>query len=434
MVGRVNYVDFLANLVISLTCLGIPLYGTRQIARTRNDPAKRTQLLLSLLKWHFVLAVAGCIVFAWFLFIHPRFENETMLTGFGITYVLSNVLAADWYLQGMEAFRFMAIRNIFLRVAGLVAIFMLLKGPEQYIVYYAIIALTQLATLAINFFYIRPSLKQGSTTIKQSVPFQMLFYFFIASTFISIYDFTDTVMLGWFGSDSQVGYYTTAMKLVRLALSLVIVINIILFPRFAWIEAEQKREEALQLMSRSLNFIITVAVPAMVLFILLAPELIEVFAGRAFEPSVAVIRWLSPLPLLITLSNLFLMYYLARFSKARWIWWMVIWALGLNLSINYLLIPNLNEQGAAIASLSTETFIMLVFFFALKIKMEWVPFYQALAGSVQFIPLILLIRSFEGSALITLLCSLSGAALCYAFLLWLMKNKTMKAVMDYLRP
>ena len=262
----------------------------------------------------------------------------------------------------------------------------------------------------------------------------MLFYFFIASTFISIYDFTDTVMLGWLGNDAQVGYYTTGMKLIRLALSVVIVINTILFPRFSWIEAEQKSGESLQLMSRSLNFIFTIAVPAMALFILLAPELTEVFAGKAFEPSVAVIRWLSPLPLLITLSNLFLMYHLARFSKARWIWWMVLLALILNLSVNYLLIPHLNEQGAAIASLSTEIFIMLVFFFALKIRMEWVPFYQALAGSVLFIPIILLIRSFEGSALITLICSLCGTALCYALLLWLMKNITMKAVLDYLRP
>ena len=433
MIGKVNYVDFLANLIISLTCLGIPLYGTRQIARAKNDPSLRRHLLNKLLRWHALMAMAGCIFFAFFLSFHPRYGHEPLLTGLGITYIISNVLAADWYLQGMESFRFLAVRNIILRLIGLAAIFLLLHGPENFRIYYAIIALTQVATLLINLFYIGPGMEK--TTVRQHtiIQFPVLLSFFIASTFISIYDFTDTIMLGWLTRDEEVGYYTTAMKLVRLALSLVIVINTILFPRFSWFEAEEKREEARRLLSRSLNFIFTMAIPAMALFILLAPELITVFAGKAFEKSVAVIQWLSPLPLLITLSNLFLMYYLAKFTRATWIWWMVSLALVLNLTLNYLLIPHLKEQGAAIASLSTETFIMLVFFVALKIKMEWKPFIQATLISLLFLPLIFLIKSFEQTALITLLISLFSAGLLYAVAQWSWKNETVLAILNYLR-
>ncbi len=433
MIGKVNYVDFLANLVISLTCLGIPLYGTRQIARAKNDPALRRLLLNKLLRWHALLAIVGCVFFAIFLSLHPRYSHEPLLTGLGITYIISNVLAADWYLQGMESFRFIAGRNIFLRLTGLAAIFLLLHGPENYRIYYAIIALTQVATLLINLFYISPG--SDKTTVRQNsiIQFPVLLSFFIASTFISIYDFTDTIMLGWLTRDEEVGYYTTAMKLVRLALSMVIVINTILFPRFSWFEAEEKREEARRLLSRSLNFIFTVAIPAMALFILLAPELINVFAGKAFRPSIAVIQWLSPLPLLITLSNLFLMFYLSKFTKANWIWWMVSLALILNLSLNYFLIPFLKERGAAIASLSTETFIMLVFFVALKIKMEWKPFIQAILVSVLFLPLVLIIRKFEQPPLITLLISLFSAGLIYALVQWRWKNETVVAILNYLR-
>ena len=433
MIGKVNYVDFLANLVISLTCLGIHLYGTRQIARAKNEPALRQRLLFSLLRWHSLLAAIGCLFFAGFLYMHPRYHQEPFLIALGITYILSNVLAADWYLQGMESFRFMAVRNIILRVAGLAAIFLLLHGAEHYRIYYAIIALTQLATLFINIFYISPSLRRSGPPEKFSIQFPVLFYFFIASTFISIYDFTDTVMLGWLANDEQVGYYTTAMKLVRLSLSLVIVINTILFPRFSWFEAEEKKQEALHLLGRSLNFIFTIAVPSMALFILLAPELIEVFAGKAFSPSIAVIQWLSPLPLLITLSNLFLMYYLSKFSKARWIWWMVSLALLLNLSLNFLLIPILSEQGAAIASLCTETFIMGVFFVMLKIKMEWKPFIQATLVSSLFIPVVLLVRTFEWGALASLISSLVAAGLVYALGQWLWKNETVMSIIRFLR-
>lgn len=433
MLGKVNYVDFLAGLVISLTCIGIPLYGVREIARYRNDGVIRRRLFGSLLRLHLLAALAGCIGFVLFLYAHPRYADEHWLIAMGVVYILSNVLAAEWYLQGIEAFPFISIRSIILRALGLAAIFIFIHQPDDYILYYAIIALTMLLTLIINFTRIKPSLNRVKSSAAEKEYLPLLLYFFIASTFISIYDYIDTVMLGWLARDENVGYYTASMKLVKLSLLLILTINVILFPRLSHLVAEKKDEEINTLLKKSISFIFTAAVPGIVLYILLAPELIAVFAGGGFAPSVPVMQWLSPLPLIIALSNLWLLYYLSRFTqKNRQLLWLAAFALLISLSLNIWLIPLIQQEGAAIASVCTETFIMLYLGITLKIKIPWNAVWQSIIGSSFFIPLTILARKyFSGPAETFVFVLGAGGVLYFAIQALLFRNESILGIFRY---
>ncbi len=433
MLGKVNYVDFLAGLVISLTCIGIPLYGVREIARYRNEVTMRRRLFGSLLRLHLLAAFAGCIGFVLFLYVHPRYTDEHWLIAMGVVYILSNVLAAEWYLQGIEAFPFISIRSIILRALGLAAIFIFIHQPDDYILYYAIIALTMLLTLIINFTRIKPSLNivKSSATEKEYLP--VLLNFFIASTFISIYDYIDTVMLGWLARDENVGYYTASMKLVKLSLLLILTINVILFPRLSHLVAEKKEEEINALLHKSMSFIITAAVPGMALYILLAPELIALFAGSGFAPSVPVMQWLSPLPLVIALSNLWLLYYLSRFTqKNKQLLWLAAIALLISISLNYWLIPLLQQEGAAIASVCTETFIMLFLGITMNIKIPRNAVWQSIIGSSFLIPLTMLVRKiFSGHAETFVFMLVAGGVLYFTIQAFLFRNESILAIFRY---
>ena len=432
MLGKVNYVDFLANLIISLTCLGIPLYGTREISKARHDPALRQRLFRDLLRIQLIMALIGIAVFTVLLYFHPRYANEHVLIGLGVLYILSNVLSADWYLQGMEAFKFISLRSILLRLVGIGAIFLLLHRPADYIWYYGIIAITQLATLLINYSYIRPAADTKLLPPRIAEHLPLLFFFFISSTFISIYDYIDTVMLGWLAKDENVGFYTTAMKLVKMALLLILSINTILFPRLSFLSEEKRNEELLALLNKSIGFILAAALPAMALFILLAPELIHVFAGPSFAPSIEVIRWLSPLPLVIALSNLFLLYYLSRFGKSKKVFILIGLAFVISISLNYFLIPVMSERGAAIASISTETFIMLFFAAWLQIKFSFKDTWQPFVASLLFYPVVFGLKKLELAPLPTLLFCAAACGIIYLVTMLLFKNNSLRSIRNYL--
>lgn len=416
MLGRVNYVDYLAGLVLTITCLGVPLYGTRETARLEKDPAASRRLLSGLTGIWGLAGLAGIGLFTGFLLWHPRFHDEGLLILLGVIYILSNIFSADWYFQGREQFRYLAVRSIALRAAGLVFLFLFIRVPGDYSLYYALIAGTQAVILLLNYSRARPAWKELNPVAAWRGHRQTLVYFSIVSAFVTLYDYTDTVILGWLKGDAEVGYYTAAAKLVRMSLLLIITANTILFPRFSSLLAETETEKARTLLKKAMEVIAALAIPAVVLYAALAPQLIAVFAGPDFAPAVPVMRWLSPLPLLIALSNLFLLYYLAGFPRFRglWIWVPVI--LTLNLGINALLIPLWNEQGAAITSLITEGLIFILFSLRMKISWPLRTLLQTGLASGLMLPAIWLTVQAMTDPLWILLTASGSGAVCYLLL------------------
>ncbi|MFM2137847.1 MAG: hypothetical protein RJA57_154, partial [Bacteroidota bacterium] len=337
-IGTVNYIDFLAGLIIAFTSFGIPLFGKRETARLSGQPAQQAMVLSQLTGLWTLIGLIGCCLFVLFLLNHPWFGNEAMLIGLGCIHILATILAADWFLQGRESFGFLAIRNIGLRTAGLIALFLLVRDPSDLVTYYAIIVCTQVLTVAINYTIMRPKASAMHPARAWKEHKGILTYFFILSSFITIYDFTDTVILGLFRSDAAVGYYTVAMKLVRMSLVLILTANTIIYPRMAHAIAGADADKARFLLQRSIVLVMTLAVPAGVLYHTLAPQLIQVFAGPAFTESVVLVQWLAPLPLLIAWSNLFLLYHLSAASGRTSLWKVVLGIFAINLLVNALLI------------------------------------------------------------------------------------------------
>src|SRR5881394_1975868 len=64
--GKINYVDFVAQAFAIFAAFGIPFYATREISMVRDDPGKRSILVteMALLSLFFsILATVGFILF-----------------------------------------------------------------------------------------------------------------------------------------------------------------------------------------------------------------------------------------------------------------------------------------------------------------------------------------------------------------------------------
>ncbi len=426
--GKVSYVDFLAGLIISLSCIGIPLYGTREVAKYAHDKDKSRRLLAELLQVHILFTIAGIAFFFVFMLLHPGFGHEYNLLCLGSLYIISTTLSCEWYLQGKETFFFISMRSLFLRITGTAAIFIFVKNSSDYPVFYAIIAITQSAVFLLNLrqlnfqYLFRISLRQSFRK-----HFRLLLYFFIVTVFASIYDYIDTVLLAWLSTDEHVGYYSAAMKIVRLSLLVVLSLNIILFPRISGLHAGNHKQQASDLLNRSISFIFTLAVPLFFLFYLLASEIMMLFAGNAFGPSAGVMQWLSALPLAIALSNLFLLYFLSLSIQKKKVLVLVIAALAVSIILNLALVPEMKEIGAAIASVCTECFIMGGLALLLRIQIPLHTLWQPLFSSALFIPVVLLLQKLPLSLPIFLISTLLLCAILYfSLMFFVFKNATVR--------
>jgi O-antigen/teichoic acid export membrane protein len=435
-IGKVGYIDFIAGFVISIFSIGIPFYGVREIAKLKKDKAQQSKLTGELLVLLFLSSVLAAAVLVIILLLNKNFHNEKELIFLGTLYVLLQTFAIEWYLQGTEAFSFITWRNIILRIFGIIAIFLFVKKPDSYIIYYLIIVVTQflvVLTTLIKAFRLT-SISFYSLSFKQHV--RPLFYFFLTTSFISVYVFFDTIILGFLSGKENVGYYTLSLRLIKLPLMFFLILNTVLYPRVSYLHTENKTESISNLSRFTINFIITITIPVCICYYLLSPEIINVFGGKNFAPAATVLQILSPLPLLISFSNFFTLQILYPLHREKWIMIAVCIACVVSISFNFWLIPQLKERGAAIAVLVTETvatMLTLAFSFGkvrnnISIKNILISMVLCLVA----IPVVLFFRSYFGSSIIIITASLILFGLIYASLQYfIFKNEIIKAAFDF---
>jgi O-antigen/teichoic acid export membrane protein len=438
-IGKVSYIEFTTGLIITLFSIGIPYYGVREIAKLKNDKQRRAKLTSELILIHFIFSILSLLAFIALISFNQNFQQEKQLMFYGSLFILLQVFTIEWYLQGVEAFQFIAWRSIFIRLLAVISIFLFVKTGADYVIYYIIILGTQffVAVISLSKAFQENSLSFRSVNLKTHL--RPLFYFFLTSSFVSVYVFFDTVILGWLTNKEHVGYYTFALRIVKLPLLLLLTLNTVLYPRMSSLHHDANEEKILSLSRFTSKFFITITIPICFCFYLLAPEIIALLGGKDFTPSIKVIQWLSPLPLLLCFSNFFVWQILAPSHKERLIMRAVLFGSVISLLLNFLLIPQLKEQGAAIAVLTTEGIVFLIsLYFSFEQARNYFSLnnlFISIAISLLTIPIVLLTRAYFVSPLYILVISLFSFSIFYFLLQYLLfGNEVMQAIANFINP
>jgi O-antigen/teichoic acid export membrane protein len=142
------------------------------------------------------------------------------------------------------------------------------------------------------------------------------------------------------------------------------------------------------------------------------------------------------LPLLIGLGHYYCFQILLPAGKTRQIFLSVLIGAATCLLLNWLLVPSLTAVGASIANITTEAVVTLCYVFFMRQffspAMQWKYGLHAIAGSLLFIPLVMLIRSWNLPVVLFILMSSMSCALAF-FLVqwWIFKNYFL---LDFVQP
>lgn len=177
------------------------------------------------------------------------------------------------------------------------------------------------------------------------------FYFAISTSSASIYNNIDKTMLVRLATFGAAGIYAAAYRLVDLSFQPVSALLASTFPWF-FRHGTQGLPATKQLVKRFLPFAAVYAILAGAVLVLAAPVL-PLVLGHDFAASVAALRWLSPLVLFRAIhyffSNCLTGADLQGLRSA-----IQIGIAGLNVGLNFWLIPAYSWRGAAWASLASD--------------------------------------------------------------------------------
>jgi len=286
---------------------GFNFTATREIAVNQDNLARRSEIFWTTILAKALLAVIGLSMLCAGCFWVERFAAQRHLLLIGYAAVLGSVLTPIWYFQGTERLPFLSTVTVIIRTLSVPLTFLMVRNAADIDIALAINAGVPCVTGVICLLAVarRKEIRPVNVSAQSVIhALRASSHLFLSNAAISLYTTSNTVLLGLVSSGASVGYYSAAERLIKAAQGLVNPISQSFYPRIARL-MQQSRPEALALVRRLLRIQGGAGLAISVGIFVLAPEATHLLYGDAFGPTTSVLRWLSPLPFAIALSNVF---------------------------------------------------------------------------------------------------------------------------------
>jgi len=353
-----------------LTDYGFNLSATREISIQRENKEKISAIFSSVMLIKFVFLILSFILMSVLVFSIHKFRNEWLLYFLTFGTVLGQVLFPIWFFQGIERMKYITWLNIIAKTIFTVLVFVLIHQKTDYVYVPFLGALGTIISGILALGIIRKHFKVNfHLPSKNEIIHQLRegWYIFISTVAISLYSISNTFILGLFASNTIVGYYSGAEKIINAVQGLLSPISQTIYPHISKIASESK-ERALKFLQKITILIGSSSFVLSLLIFLLAEVVVKILLGGQYLESIKVLRILSFLPFIVGLSNIFGIQTMLTFDYKKAFSNILIIASLINITLAFILVPFFFHIGIAFAVLISETFVTIVMFVYLQRK------------------------------------------------------------------
>ncbi len=427
-VGLFNFFQSVVSYFVLLGCVGMNIYGQREVAFCKNNRSRRTRVFCELMIIRFVT-----ITFSTILYYLVIIRNSTGYSRYYII-LLIELLAAffdiSWFFQGVEDFKLQAIRNFITKILGLITIFAFVKTEQDLDIYILFYALTIMIGNISMWFSLPKYL--GRTNIqlfgilKHLGPILIMFLPQIAT---SVYAYLDKIMIRIFLEGMQgyteVGYYSQAEKITKIVLMVVTSLGLVMLSRVANRFSAGDIKAVNDYIKKSFKFLFIIAYPATFGLMAISNDMIIWFLGEDYARSAPCMMLISPIILLIGISNIIGTQYLLPTNRMKEYTVSVSCGLVVNVVFNSILISRFGCFGAAVSTVLAELAVTAVQFrfvrkeFSPKILLDgWRCFFASLIMGAS----VYLISDFTPPTFTSTLIQVSVGVVIYVVMLLILKE------------
>lgn len=359
--GRVSFANSVITYFVMVSQLGIPTYGIRACAVVRDNRKKLKKTVYELLIINTVMSVFAYVVFFVALFSIQRLKSDKTLFVVMSSLIFFNTIGVEWLYKALEYYTYITVRSIIFKFIALIAMFVFIRDVDDYVIYGGISIFAASASNVFNFIKLRKLVgdgKVGKLDFKQHL--KPIFAFFIISCATTIYTNLDNVMLGFMKDNIEVGYYNAATKIKGVLVCIVTSLGTVLMPRASYYIQQNMWNEFYVLAKKAIKFVLLVATPMMVYFMIFAREGVLFLSGDEFEGAIMPMIIIMPTLLFIGLTNIMGIQMLIPMGRENVVMISTFIGAIVDLVFNSLLIPQLGANGAAIGTLVAECIVLIV--------------------------------------------------------------------------
>ncbi len=363
--------------------MGVTGYGTREIARSKDQIAKLYNTLNSL---RFVFAVTLFMIFSGALYLIGMPLEKKLILGGGAFYIVAYSLSSDWVFRGLERMEYIVFGRLATSLFFLGGIYLLVKKYSDTLLATVIYSGAFLVGTLVLMLILRQKLKIGFSLslsfaewwfhIKES------FYFAANGVFNNLTIFIPIFFMGIWSTPDVLGIFSAPHRLTMILIRMGELIILALYPTLSSLYVSD-RENFKKIHTVFQQLVISTAVPACIIAAFFSKDIILLLFGGGYTESIRIFNilvWLTLMALIRrTVGVALLSAGLQRFNMFATATGAVVVALA-----SIVLIPEYGGYGATWALIAGEIFTLAVMSGAFRSKIYHSDIFKSYAVKVLF--------------------------------------------------
>lgn len=353
-VGKIGFVNNVITYFSLFSLWGIRSLGIREIAACGDDSKKRTEVFSSLLVFLIIATSIVTIIYIIAIFTVPRFRVDHRLLIIGSISLFFTSFLIEWFYQGMENFKYITVRNVAIRIIYAALVFILIKSPDNYLLYFGLTVAVVLVNAAINLIYSRNFVRFSIKTINIKQYMKPIFSLGLYNIVLSMYTTFNVIYLGFVCTDTEVGYYYTSTKIYQIIIGFVAAFTAVMMPRISNLLNTNQELEANAKIKKSIELMLFVSIPLGIFFFCMAPHVVSLISGAGYEGAVLPMRIIMPVIVISSLAQIWVIQILIPRKKDNVVLISATIGAIVGISANLLLVKSYGAVGSAIVLLLSE--------------------------------------------------------------------------------
>ena len=357
--GTYTYVANIANYFTIFAMLGFNNYGSKMIAATKHNENELAHTFSSIRKLQCLMATV--VVAIYLLFVSLCIPDNKPLYFIESLWIINCFIDINWFFWGLEKVKLTVTRNLIIKLITLLGIFIFVKTRKDILIYAFILVIGTILSDVYLVSQVKKYVKGTRTTFYEIIiHIKPCIALFIPVVAMSIYQQMDKTMLGLLSTYEQVGYYSSADKIVNIPLGIITGLGTVSLPRIVSLISENKTMEYKKVVQKSISLVMFMCSAIAFGILAVSQEFVPLFFGSEFLPCVSLISFLAFVIFFKAISTVLVNQILIPNDNEKYYIISVFVGAFINLILNYSLIRQFDAVGAVYATLISELIVCFV--------------------------------------------------------------------------
>lgn len=357
--GLINYAQSLVVFVTPIMTLG---FNNTLVMELIKSPSEEGVTLGTALLSTLISSILCIILIIVFVCIFDRADKSTIIVCvlFSTVLVFQSLEQIEYWYQAKLLSKYKTIISLASYIfVSLYKIYLLAEGKSVY--WFAVSYMIDYLIISISLIFLYKKLG-GSRLLFSFEKFKAMFNqskpFIVSSMMVAIFTQTDKIMIDNFMTSADTGYYSAAATTAGITTFFFQAI-IDSYRPLIFEKARINLKKAERVICQLYNIILYIALVQCLLMTCLAKPIISILYGTDYNSAILalqIIVWFNIFSFIGVIRNIWILVV----NQQKYITYINMFGAGINIILNWLLIPRYGIYGASIATLITQMFTNVV--------------------------------------------------------------------------